>query len=75
MNEFHTIKMGFECISVHWSNLSSTIGFRDFFVFKLGISFYEITQIILLQLVGWLVVLRINVDLAIFQPYLDLEAG
>ena len=26
-------------------------------------------------LVGWLVVLRINVALAIFQPYLDLEAG
>ena len=26
------------------------------------------------RLVGWLVVL-INVDLAIFQPYLDLEAG
>ena len=25
--------------------------------------------------VGWLVVVRINVDLAIFQPYLDLEAG
>ena len=25
--------------------------------------------------VGWLVVLRINVDLAIFKPYLDLEAG
>ena len=24
---------------------------------------------------GWLDVLRINVDLAIFQPYLDLEAG
>ena len=24
---------------------------------------------------GWLVVLRITVDLAIFQPYLDLEAG
>ena len=23
----------------------------------------------------WLVVLRINVDIAIFQPYLDLEAG
>ena len=23
----------------------------------------------------WLVVLRINVDLAIFQPYLDLEVG
>ena len=23
----------------------------------------------------WLVVLRINVDLAIFQPYLDLDAG
>ena len=23
----------------------------------------------------WLVVLRIDVDLAIFQPYLDLEAG
>ena len=28
-----------------------------------------------LSVVGWLVVLRINVDLAIFQPYLDLEAG
>ena len=27
------------------------------------------------ELIGWLVVLRINVDLAIFQPYLDLEAG
>ena len=26
-------------------------------------------------MVGWLVVLRINVDLAIFQPYLDLKAG
>ena len=26
-------------------------------------------------LVSWLVVLRINVDLAIFQPYLDLKAG
>ena len=26
-------------------------------------------------MIGWLVVLRINVDLAIFQPYLDLEAG
>ena len=25
--------------------------------------------------VGWLVALRIYVDLAIFQPYLDLEAG
>ena len=24
---------------------------------------------------GWLVVLRIKVDLSIFQPYLDLEAG
>ena len=24
---------------------------------------------------GWLVILRINVDLAVFQPYLDLEAG
>ena len=28
-----------------------------------------------IRLVGWLVVLRINVDLAIFQPHLDLEAG
>ena len=32
-------------------------------------------QLILPRLDGWLVVLRINVDLAIFQPYLDLEAG
>ena len=29
----------------------------------------------LLLLSDWLVVLRINVDLAIFQPYLDLDAG
>ena len=28
-----------------------------------------------LKLVGWLVVLRINVDLAIFQQYRNLEAG
>ena len=34
---------------------------------------YNFVQIIFK--VGWLVVLRINVDLAIFQPYLDLEAG
>ena len=27
------------------------------------------------MMIGWLVVLRINVNLAIFQPYLDLEAG
>ena len=27
------------------------------------------------RLVGWLVVMRIKVDLAIFQTYLDLEAG
>ena len=26
-------------------------------------------------MLGWLVVLRIYIDLAIFQPYLDLEAG
>ena len=26
-----------------------------------------------LTLVGWLVILRINVDLAIFQPYFNLE--
>ena len=30
---------------------------------------------LIVSLVGWLFVLRINVDLAIFQPYLDLEAG
>ena len=29
----------------------------------------------LYSVVGWLVVLRINVDLEIFQQYLDLEAG
>ena len=34
----------------------------------------KVAQVIVV-LVGWLVVLRINVDLAIFQPYLDLEAG
>ena len=28
-----------------------------------------------LNVVGWLVVLKINVNLAIFQQYLDLEAG
>ena len=26
-------------------------------------------------MVGWLVVLRINIALVIFQPYRDLEAG
>ena len=36
---------------------------------KIDIDFFDF------KLVGWLVVLRINVDLAIFQPYLDLEAG
>ena len=30
-------------------------------------------SLVTISLVGWLVVLRINVDLAIFQPYLDLE--
>ena len=35
---------------------------------------YELT-FLRLQSIGWLVVLRINVDLAIFQSYLDLEAG
>ena len=28
-----------------------------------------------MNLVGWLVVLRIYVALAVFQPYRDLEAG
>ena len=27
------------------------------------------------NLIGWLVVLRIHVTLAVFQPYRDLEAG
>ena len=36
---------------------------------------YTVARITYLVVVGWLVVLRINVDLAIFQPYLDLEAG
>ena len=35
----------------------------------------KVTTMMSLELVCWLVVLRINVDLAIFQPYLDLEAG
>ena len=30
---------------------------------------------VIINLNYWLFVLRINVDLAIFQPYLDLEAG
>ena len=41
----------------------------------LSYSFITSRIFICLILVGWLVVLRINVDLAIFQPYLDLEAG
>ena len=36
---------------------------------------YNLLYASLFFLCGWLVVLRINVDLAIFQPYLDLEAG
>ena len=35
----------------------------------------HVLPISMYTLVGWLVVLGINVDLAIFQPYLDLEAG
>ena len=30
------------------------------------------SMLMLCLLVGWLVVLRINVDLAVFQPYVDL---
>ena len=37
-------------------------------------AFYMDFLVFIVRLV-WLVVLRINVDLAIFQPYLDLEAG
>ena len=39
-------------------------------VLKLNSDVYQI-----MYMYYWLVVLRINVDLAIFQPYLDLEAG
>ena len=35
-------------------------------MYKCGVTF---------RCLSWLVDLRINVDLAIFQPYLDLEAG
>ena len=34
-----------------------------------------ISFVFAIRINDWLVVLRINVDLAIFQPYLDLEAG
>ena len=41
---------------------------------KITIGIYWLSE--LWSLVGcWLDVLRINVDLAIFQPYLDFEAG
>ena len=40
-----------------------------------GYVIFEDKSKLMIWLVGWLVVLRINVDLAIFQPYLDLEAG
>ena len=36
---------------------------------------YEAEFIQSLLSAGWLVVLMINFDLAIFQPYLDLDAG
>ena len=42
---------------------------------KYVINEYVESQISYLLMVGWLVVFLINVDLAIFQPYLDLEAG
>ena len=45
-----------------------------FFVIKVTASLVRFSLFIH-YVVGWLVVLRINVDLAIFQPYLDLEAG
>ena len=38
-------------------------------------NFVENVEILLPAKFRWLVVLSINVDLAIFQPYLDLEAG
>ena len=45
----------------------------NLFLIFYKICFLNVTYI---SYVGWLlVVLRINVDLAIFQPYLDLEAG
>ena len=51
----------------------STIGGIVVVVFLFDfISFTEIKEYMVF---GWLVVLKINVDLAIFQPYLDLEAG
>ena len=47
----------------------SDVGLPSLFVAALQYFYFSSS------LVGWLVVLRINVDLAIFQPYLDLEAG
>ena len=37
--------------------------------------YYILHVHVIATLDGWLVVFRINVDLAIFQPYLDMEAG
>ena len=54
------------------SNFSRTLGYKKFITFNIVGMHISLTC----SLVGcWLVVLIINVDLAIFQPYLDLEAG
>ena len=51
-------------LSLHFNQLSTSTAFS-------GPSGGQIGR----HQVGWLVVLRINVDLAIFQQYLGLEAG
>ena len=55
-----------QCANIYWKYDNTGFAMEkkpNFFIFQNG------------KFVGWLVVLRINVDLAIFQPYLDLEAG
>ena len=42
---------------------------------KFPMSYVKLNVVFLTGWLFWLVVLRINVDLAIFQPYLDLKAG
>ena len=59
-------------IATYRKNVSQVI-YTDIYHYLLYDTYTCMTQVF--GLVGWLVVLRINVDLAIFQPHLDLEAG
>ena len=56
-----------------WHHVMTLTSSNDILKVNFGKCFFAVSSHV--SLVGWLVVFRTNVDLAIFQPYLDLEAG